>query len=245
MDLTKLGAVIAKRRKLFKMTQKDLAEKSGVSHKKICEIEANQAKSDTIKLSTLELIAEALYITPSNLLAEIEPQIEEDEKSEADELMYVPKPYPFGRIYSVPQIMIILPILSERTVAEILCRLGGSIFGYEGYILDLLNNRYEDAPDSPAKRYAEKLLSFIDERKWLMMPNQTPSGVLSSQYFEYGQSPEFKEERKAYLELIGARLKKAEMLESYIYNIERNLSAKDKYLGVEITINTIIDSIRR
>ncbi|MCR4933576.1 MAG: helix-turn-helix transcriptional regulator [Lachnospiraceae bacterium] len=197
-----LGREIAKRRMKLGMSQEELADKSGVATKTIYKIE-NDSDSDP-RWSTLVKICNALDTDMSDLIetssVDSVKKILKREETEVGKLddMYYGAKYKYGKIYSLPQFMIILPLVNPNDIREAIYRVGGDIIGNEEYIVQQLSWCYEEIPDSPEKRYADYLLGLIEEN-----PGSTADKILNLEFKVWmaGElSEEHFEERDAYCE---------------------------------------------
>jgi len=180
MNKEKIGLVIREFRKKLKLTQKELAFKSGVSQALISEIERPNANSNYgLTLSSLDRIATALGVTTQNILDMSEGYYDEiGEEDILDELRANKKLmdtfYPPNYIYSsgsvincscLLEFVIYLPLIDICNLYEGLRRLDGDIFNRETYLTDLINSAVRVIPDSLAKSYADRIYSFIQIKR--------------------------------------------------------------------------------
>ena len=174
----------------------DLAHRAKLSKSLISSIENEYVNN--ISLRTLEQLAEGLDVvslmTPISLeeyddISDAEYVIS---KKEMEKIFYPPMAR-YGYISSMLELSIILPLIEPSRLYDIYLRIGGQTDDREYYISELFTRAWEDVPDSLEKRYVEKELQRIHEKR---MGNEDFETDCDDMYFN---------EYKAYEQMIEKR----------------------------------------
>ncbi len=109
-------------------------------------------------------------------------------------------------IKTLLQLLIYLPLFDEEDLWDIVLRIDGFTFGFEGYVLDLLRILYEKIPDSEAKRYADYEASKCTYQ-YFMKHYTTDSVSEIEQLSDVVWPKERFSQRDAYVELVKKKFK--------------------------------------
>ncbi len=168
------------RRRSKQMTIPSLAEASSVSTSRISDLENEHL--DNVTVNTLELLAGALECDVISLLSPIsdgeftdmcKDMLSPEEEIDLSDCIYKTKLqktyYPpnaeYNKISSFLELTLILPLLDPLDLYDNYFRILGRIGSYEEYISDQFDYSWRQVPDSPAKRYVEKELCIIREKR--------------------------------------------------------------------------------
>lgn len=168
------------RRRSRQMTIPALSEASNISTSRISDLENEHL--DNVTVNTLELLAGALECDVVSLLspisdekyAEISKDMLDSEK-ENDlsyciyrtklQKTYYPPNTRYNKISSLLELTLILPLLDLSDLYENYFRILGRVDRYEEYISNQFDYSWRQVPDSPAKRFVEKELRIIREKR--------------------------------------------------------------------------------
>lgn len=176
----------------------DLAHRAKLSKSLISSIENEYVNN--ISLRTLEQLAEGLDTDVVSLMTPISLEEYDDisdaeyviSKKEMEKIFYPPMAR-YGYISSMLELSIILPLIEPSRLYDIYLRIGGQTDDREYYISELFTRAWEDVPDSLEKRYVEKELQRIHEKR---MGNEDFETDCDDMYFN---------EYKAYEQMIEKR----------------------------------------
>ena len=168
------------RRRARQMTIPALSEASNISTSRISDLE--NERLDNVTINTLELLAGALECDVVSLhspisdekYAEISKDMLDTEK-ENDlsyciyrtklQKTYYPPNTKHNKISSLLELTLILPLLDLSDLYENYFRILGRVDRYEEYISNQFDYSWRQVPDSPAKRFVEKELRIIREKR--------------------------------------------------------------------------------
>lgn len=193
------------RRKKKQMSIPALAEASGVSKNRISDLENENLNNVTI--NTIALLSGALECDAVSLLTPIsgdeyanmgKDMLGPEEECELSTCIHMTKLqktyYPplaeFNKISSMTELVLILPLLDPADQYENHFRIAGQTIGREEYVSHQFDYSWKHVPDSPAKRYVEKELRIISERR------------AGNTDFDIPMDEEYKAEYEAYEKLV-------------------------------------------
>lgn len=192
------------------ISQATLAEMSKTSLNTIKSIEKGHANPS---MSTLAQIAEALGVEPADLLRANEKDAEKAYQYCVANSMY-PPPLPYsGKIYYMLALIIYLPLFSQTTLSDIYYRIGGNLIFDESYVVSLFSRAVERIPDSPAKRYADKVLQKMNE-----IQKELAAGAEIDEALQNFTSSDIPAELEDYIQLLTRNQERAKALE-YMFRV--------------------------
>ena len=143
--MRKLGTMIRKKRIAAGLTQAEMAEMCAVDIRTVRRLEKC---AEEVSLDTVNRVADALH-----LRGHYDPALEK-------RLIYC-APNGKRHIHDLRTLLIILPLINRHRLCDLLITLEGDYNGYEVYANETLNKLWKAVPDSPARRQAEKYISFV------------------------------------------------------------------------------------
>lgn len=169
-----VGHRIARKRREKGLTQEELIERvgdEGISLSTLKRIESGKNRFDMARIQTLCLAMDCALqdvISEDEDYLDIEQHgemLDEDDVENYKDMQYrqrlfYPKPiesiyYENRKIKTLMQFIIYFPLMDDYQTWEAFRRIEGDIFGNESYVLDKLQNLFDDIPDSKAKHYAD------------------------------------------------------------------------------------------
>lgn len=181
----------------------DLAYRAKLSKSLISAIENEHVNN--ISLKTLEQLAEGLdtdiasLMTPISLeeynciaedIFDAEEMIVNSINEREMEKSFYPPLARYSDISSMLELILVLPLINPWRLYDIYLRIKGRTDSYEYYISELYTRAWKDVPDSPEKRYVEKELQYIHEKR------------MGNGDFKIKIDDEYKEEYNAYSQML-------------------------------------------
>jgi transcriptional regulator with XRE-family HTH domain len=162
------------------MTIPALSEASNVSTSRISDLENEHL--DNVTISTIELLAGALGCDVISLLSPISDKkyaemskdmLGPEEESDLSNCIYkatlqktyYPPNATYNKISSMLELTLVLPLLDPSDLYENYFRILGQVSRYEEYISQQFDYSWRQVPDCPAKRFVEKELRIIREKR--------------------------------------------------------------------------------
>ena len=169
-----LGNRLARKRREAGLTQEGLIEKVGEGSVSLSTLKRLESGRGHIDLFRAIKICRVLGCSLQDLIGDdtLESALEkypdgpgEAVKEDVEDLLmeqqlFYPESmtwelYERKPIKTLLQLLIYLPLFDEKDLWDIVLRIEGYAFGYEGYVLNALRYLYSKIPDSEAKRYAD------------------------------------------------------------------------------------------
>ena len=219
-----INETIGKRIKIFRerlgWTQTFLAEKAGVAQSSISAAE-NSSEDTHIYVDTLLRIAKALDVPVNYFFQSFNdldlaadnsdnPDFDED-NALAQSLIYrnivaafYPPPltatyvHQKAPVFNLMQFLVYLPLMEPTILWQQMHAIMGDYVGNERYIGKALGDIVSLIPDSPAKKYADIISSYIGE----ITTGENWMDVLNRIHARFDESEEFSSLLDAYLEVI-------------------------------------------
>ena len=223
MDKTIMISNIAKNMRLFRnaknLSQKNLAEKTGISQAYISKIESMQVNDISIEITCK--IADSLGVEWEELFQTPDDDYVEEKYREAILQTYYP-PMLSDRlpVSSLLEFITYLPLISSVDLYEGLARVGGTICGHEVYISEKIEAMLRHIPDSPAKKFADILVQY----QHLVRDDEHTFEYGSEEFLQYFQvtQEEHIEMYDAYNELIMSRKEQTDLLNDLYENMKKH-----------------------
>ena len=169
-----LGNRLARKRREAGLTQEALIEKVGEGSVSLSTLKRLESGRGHIDLFRAIKICRVLGCSLQDLIGDdtLESALEkypdgpgEAVKEDVEDLLmeqqlFYPESmtwelYERKPIKTLLQLLIYLPLFDEKDLWDIVLRIEGYAFGFEGYVLNALRYLYSKIPDSEAKRYAD------------------------------------------------------------------------------------------